>query len=161
MKPLTPAQLRTTIQTALKQLNLYSADAEELLMATCAQESHLGEYRRQLGNGPAMGIYQMEPATFNDIQANYLAYKPSLAAEIAAFASTCPPRPVELIANDAFATAMARTHYLRAPEALPPATDLGAIWNLYKLRWNTPAGAATEGQFRANYARYVTDGAAK
>lgn len=154
MKMLEPDELRKIIQDALKPLNLYSVDVEELLMATCAQESHLGTYRRQI-NGPALGIYQMEPATFSDIQTNYLEYHPSLHAEIAALASTCPPRPIELVTNDAFATAMARILYLRAPEAIPPATDLGKIFWLYKLRWNTPLGAATQEQFVENYNKYV------
>ena len=55
------------------QTVLVSQEAENLLMGTAAQESALGEYIRQLGNGPALGIFQMEPETFDDIVRNYLA----------------------------------------------------------------------------------------
>jgi hypothetical protein len=154
MAALKPDELRTLIQETLKPLQLWSAAAEELLMATCAQESHLGEYRRQI-NGPALGIFQMEPATFQDIWANYLKYKPALESDVCALASTQPPRPVEMVTNDGFAVLLARIHYLRAPEALPAADDIDGLWQLYKLRWNTPLGAATYEQFMANYKKYV------
>ena len=150
---MTAQELRDIIQKALAPLGLWSAGAEELLMATAAQESHLGQYRRQI-NGPALGIYQMEPATFNDLFTNYLQYHPTIKSEIL-FQSHGDASPETLVENDAFATCMARVLYLRAPEALPASTDLGGIWRLYKLRWNTPLGAATHDQFVANYNRYV------
>lgn len=150
-----PQELRDLIRSTLTPLGLYSADAEELLVATCAQESHLGVYRQQIG-GPALGIYQMEPEDFYDIWKNYLAYHPQLADAIRALnTSTVGVIPGELINNDAFATAMARVHYLRAPGTLPAAADLEAIWAYYKAHYNTPAGAATHDQFIANYHRYV------
>lgn len=72
-------QLRDLIKRVLVALDLHSESAENLLIGTAAQESALGEYIRQLGNGPALGIFQMEPATFKDIVQNYLQYKPELA----------------------------------------------------------------------------------
>jgi len=149
-----PQELRDLIKSTLTPLGLYSPEAEELLMATAAQESHLGTYRQQIG-GPALGIFQMEPATFNDIWANYLHYKHPLSDNIRALATHGFVIAGELVNNDPFAIAMARAQYLRAPEALPPAGDLCAIWTLYKLRWNTPLGAATKDQFFANYRKYV------
>lgn len=156
---LEPTELRALIHSTLSPLNLYSAAAEELLMATCAQESALGTYRRQMG-GPALGIFQMEPGTFNDIWANYLAYHSTLATQVTALAATSPPRPIELTTNDPFAIAMCRVHYLRAPGALPGATDLVALWEYYKQHYNTPLGAATAQQFYKNYHKLV-QGAAR
>lgn len=151
---MTPQELRDIIQDALAPAGLWSENAAELLMATAAQESHLGTYRRQIG-GPALGIYQMEPEDFQDIWTNYLAYHPGIATELSRLATTQPPRPVEMVTNDAFATLMARVHYLRAPGALPAATDLNGLWAYYKQHWNTPLGAATQDQFVANYKKYV------
>lgn len=153
-----PQELRDLIKKTLDSLNLYSPGAEELLMATCAQESHLGVYRRQI-NGPALGIFQMEPEDFKDIWLNYLAYKPNLSTDLSALASSQPPRPVEMVMNDAFAIAMARVHYLRAPGLIPDPTDLTAIWNYYKQHYNTPQGAATQAEFVANYRKYVNGSA--
>jgi hypothetical protein len=148
--------LRHLIQTTLEPLLLYSSAAEELLLATCAQESHMGYYRRQVG-GPALGIFQMEPASFHDICVNYLQYHPILDSKINVLG---PRAPDELVNNDALAIAMARVQYLRAPEPLPYPTDLKAIWTLYKLRWNTPQGAATIEQFYRNYKTLVHGDAA-
>ena len=65
-------QLRELIITpALSKLQLYSKDAEELLIFTCAVESDGGTYLKQI-KGPALGIYQMEPRTYNDIWQNYM-----------------------------------------------------------------------------------------
>ncbi len=56
-------QLRELIQVVLKEYDLYSRDAEELLMLTAATESNLGYYIKQKGGGPALGIFQCEPDT--------------------------------------------------------------------------------------------------
>jgi hypothetical protein len=147
--------LRGTIQTVLTPFGLYSPEAEELLMATAAQESLLGKYREQVG-GPALGIFQMEPATFHDIIVNYLSYHPTLDASILALGGQAQ----DMINNDALAIAMARVQYLRAPEKLPAATDLAGIWSLYKKRWNTPLGAAKQIDFYRHYHELV-QGAAR
>jgi hypothetical protein len=145
--------LRGNIQNTLTPLGLYSLDAEELLMATAAQESLLGQYRTQMG-GPALGIFQMEPFDFNDIWANYLHYKP-IAVPIQALFTANIINVQDIVNNDAAAIAMARVHYLRAPGMLPAATDLAGLWAYYKRVWNTPLGAATQQQFYSNYHNLV------
>jgi hypothetical protein len=150
--------LRALIQSTLTPLGLYSADAEELLCATCAQESLLGVYRQQV-NGPALGIFQMEPEDFNDIWTNFLAYKTELSAQIRGLVPGLMVA-ADLVNNDALAVAMCRIHYLRAPGSLPAATDLNGLWAYYKAHYNTPAGAATQQQFYGNYHRLV-QGAAR
>ena len=55
----------------LHDLVLNSTAAEELIVFTCATESLGGTYLKQV-NGPAIGIYQMEPETYNDIWQNYI-----------------------------------------------------------------------------------------
>ena len=52
------AQLKVETESTLKAIDLYSDEAVSLMLGTCAQESAFGRYRRQLGNGPALGIYQ-------------------------------------------------------------------------------------------------------
>lgn len=136
----------------LEYLGLYSDAAVLLLLGTCAQESHLGTYVRQI-NGPALGIYQCEPNTHDDIWDNYLEYKTDLKEKVLAIA----PRDVNnLINNLNYATAIARIHYLRVKAALPSAGNLNAIAAYYKKYYNTVAGKATESQFIANYRKYIT-----
>lgn len=144
--------LRVLIKSTLTPLGLYSADAEELLMATCAQESLLGKYRVQGGGGPALGIFQMEPDTFQDIFTNYLGYHSALYTKVAQlFANPFPPDISELVNNDVAAIAMARVLYLRTPDTLPSATDLSGLWRMYKKWYNSPLGAATQAEFIQHY----------
>lgn len=146
-------QLRTLIiRPVLQNLNLWSEAAENLLMGTAAQESGLGTYIKQ-NPGPALGIYQIEPSTYQDCWDNYLKYKGILANKIRGYCAN--PSAEAMVYNLAFATCMARVKYLRSPEKLPEANDLPALAKFYKLWYNTPAGKATEQQFIDNYKRYV------
>lgn len=137
------AQFRESIvQSTLKDLLLYSTDAEELLIFTAANESLGGTYIRQV-NGPALGIYQMEVETYNDIWQNYLKNKPSLCLIIFSnFDAGFQPSPDRLIYDLRFATAMARIHYARVKEPLPPSNDVDAIYDYYKKYYNTTKGKA-------------------
>lgn len=146
------ADLRALIQSTLTPMGLYSRNAEELLMATAANESHLGEFRRQIG-GPAIGIFQEEPEDFADLYSNFLAFRPHLAAQVNSLSSA---RTVDdLEENDRYAVAICRLHYLRAPGELPAAGDLDAIWTYYKAHYNSEQGAANADAFMACYRKYV------
>ena len=147
------ADLRKLIEQTLTPLNLYTAGAEELLMATCANESNLGQFRTQEGGGPARGIFQMEKEDHDDIWTNFLAYHPSLVAQLHTLSANCLCD--DMINNDPYAIAMCRIHYIRAPGVLPAPTDVEGIWNYYKQHYNTPQGAATHDGFMAKYHRYV------
>jgi hypothetical protein len=130
-------QLRELISTVLRDCNLYSADAVELLMLTAAVESKLGTYLTQI-KGPARGIFQMEPATEKDLWNNYLRYKPHIVSDISKYHIQ---HPDELRWNLAYAILMARIHYLRVPEPIPSGTDkLAAYW---KKWYNTHLGKGT------------------
>ena len=66
--------IREAIREVLTYLGKHSDSAEELLMLTCAVESQLGTYLKQI-KGPARGIFQMEPATERDCWVNFLRMK--------------------------------------------------------------------------------------
>lgn len=153
-------QLRQDIVSpVLKKLELWSLSAENLILGTAAQESALGTYVRQLGGGPALGIYQMEPTTYYDLWTNYIRRKPKLYYMLSKVCSKCGKKDIpdasELMYNLAFATAMTRIHYLRIPELLPQhnsTKDLALYWKRY---YNTPKGKGTVEEFIDNYKRYV------
>jgi len=146
-------QLRELITLVLKHLDPtipYSDNAVELLMLTCAQESHLGTYVKQI-KGPAKGIFQMEPNTEKDIYENYLRYKPDLAMKIRGLSFDCPV-PDDLHANLAYQIAMARIQYFRSPQTIG---DNVTSWaNLWKLCYNTPLGKGTTEEAMANYEKF-------
>lgn len=146
-----PGQLREwVVRPVLRRLGLYSEAAEELLMLTAATESLCGKYLHQVG-GPALGIYQMEPATCRDIYDNYLKYREGLAAEVEKYGSSS----ADLAGNLYYATAMARIHYLRVPEALPSAMDVNGLARYWKDHFNTHLGSGTIIKAVANYQKYA------
>lgn len=138
-------QLRELIiKPALQDLVMLSESAVELLIFTCAVESNGGSYLKQI-NGPALGIYQMEPEDYNDIWQNYLANNNRLLMMLSTnFEVNRMPSEDRLIYDLRFATAMARIHYERISAPLPLANDVDAIWAYYKQHYNTPSGAAVK-----------------
>lgn len=143
------------IQPTLHDLVMNSKDAEELLVFTCAVESLGGTYIKQEG-GPAIGIYQIEPRTYNDLWQNYIYKRPQLCLILASnFQAHLMPDEQRLIYDLRFATAMARIFYLRVKEELPPANDLDAIWNFYKTHYNTSKGSAIQANATFLYHQFL------
>lgn len=139
------------IVPALNAINLYSQAAAELLLGTALQESKL-VYRRQIGGGPARGLFQMEMATHDDIHANYLKYRSSLRNAVLHLKSSLTAKAeAELTDNDAYAAAMARVLYKRAPKALPQAGDVPGMAAYWKQYYNTPLGAGSVDQYVASW----------
>lgn len=136
-------QLRTlVIKPALFDLVMYSEEAVELLIFTCAAESNGGHYLKQI-SGPALGIYQMEPNTYNDIWQNYIKGKNDILLKLLhSFGIINMPDETRLIYDLRFATVMARLHYMRVKEPLPKLYDLDGLWHYYKTYYNTTNGKA-------------------
>ena len=149
-------QLRTyVVRPCLGHLGLWSEAAENLLMGTAAQESHMGTYLHQI-KGPALGIYQCEPATHQDIHENFLNYKAELSKKVINLLSANDQSPVDQLSwNLWYATAICRVHYLRAKGSLPEAGDVAGMAAYWKNHYNTSLGRGTPKEFVANYKRLV------
>ena len=147
-----PDQLREyVIRPALERVGLYSESAEQLLVGTCCAESRLGTYLHQV-RGPALGIYQMEPATHEDIWSNWLKYRPEEARIIRELIGAADwqgdrPNHALLITDLRYATIMARLKYYRSPKQLPQVDDWHGAASLWKQVYNCPMGAGTELHF--------------
>jgi hypothetical protein len=149
------------IKPVLKAMSMWTQNAEDLLVGTCAQESKGGEYLIQKidKNTPietlnqrigAVGIYQMEPRTHDDIWKNYLPSQPKITndmMQVCCFSRK--PTSDMLIYNLYYATAMARIFYHRLQEVIPATLDLQATY--YKSHYNTSVGGATENEYISNY----------
>lgn len=150
-------QLRVEIvRPALKLIGLHSVAAENLVMGTAATESHL-DYVVQLGDGPALGLFQMEGATHDDIWTHYLAYRNQLVREVKAAIKTSVSRPdaERMVWDIRYATLMCRLHYRRRPEPLPDSEDVEAMAQYWKAFYNTELGKGTVEQFVDDYKRVV------
>ena len=148
-------QFKELIETALRKLNLYSEEAVNLLLGTAAQESKFGTYLKQLGTGPAMGVFQMEPETEIDCWKNFLAYRAPLVQKIKDLCGITGPNPEALQWNLYYAIAMCRIKYYRSPKQLPAADDIPGLAVYWKMVYNSEHGKGTATEFIENYKRYV------
>jgi hypothetical protein len=162
-------QLRAfVLKPALRDLGLWSQAAEELLIGTGLVESRF-TYLRQLNNGPALGFWQMEPTTHDDLWSNWLRFRPEFAAALLDEVPELPPRmtlessldkgwrpPLTLLTtNLRYAAMVARLHYRRDPAPLPAADDVEGMGRYYKRVWNTERGRGTAAKFVLLYREHA------
>lgn len=133
------------VRPACFALEMYSQAAEVLVLGTGLVESRL-RYLDQLDAadkpGPAYGPWQMEEATFRDINDNYLRYQWRLKEKLHGLC-THSPRITDLRWNLLYAAAMCRIHYRRVRAALPAADDANGLAAYWKTHYNTPLGKGT------------------
>lgn len=124
----------------------------QFMLAVCAQESNLGLYFKQVGGGPARGPWQIEPATYDDLYANFIRHEDEL---LAAMPKIRGDNPNPLITNLIYSCVIARLCVYRYPEPMPEVDDVRGMYELYKRRFNSLDGAATTSQWLTNWDRYV------
>ncbi len=130
--------------------NYDSKNARFLLLCTAAIESKCGHYIKQI-NGPALGIWQMEPATHDDIWKECdVLFKGSTLVRNVIF-SLAPMGKCgdeALMVSPMYACAIARLKYSMDSEPLPDYNDFKAVYEYYKRIYNTPLGASTYAKFK-------------
>jgi len=140
------------IKPTLKYMsgNYDSLNARMLLLSTAAIESNCGYYIKQVG-GPALGPWQMEPSTEDDIIKNCDAIKGGDFWWRIENLLTDQHGEIEvpsMIASPMYACAMARLKYAMDPSPLPSHDNKKEIYEVYKRVYNTPLGASTWDKFR-------------
>ena len=133
------------IRPALTRMQLWSPAAEVLVLGTALVESEL-RWLLQRPNGPAMGPFQMEPATHFDCWQNWLRFPQNVeirtsVMRMATHYSGDLPDPGEMKFNHLYAAAMCRVKYVRAKPAIPPVKDAAAMAAYHKTFYNSPKGA--------------------
>lgn len=141
-----PAHLLTyVVRPALASLGLPGGvGAEKLVMSTAAKESGGFDALRQIGGGPALSLWQIEPATAKDA----LVRGPVTALQAMRF-MTAPGYSVvdQLPWNLMLGAALCRTIYYLKPFTLPAdptPQDLARIW---KAHYNSVKGAGRVEEF--------------
>lgn len=154
-----PALQRFEKYERWKKLN--SLAAEQLVFCTGLHESHY-KYLDQLDRGsgivlgPALGLFQMEKATFRD-HWTYISGNDEL-LDVFTAALIEGELWEQLTHNLLFAAMMCRIHYWRVPEALPAADDLDGLAGYWKKYYNTRLGKGTIAQFKAACGPYWKEG---
>ena len=141
------------VRPVIRHMGLWSPAAENLLVGTAIVESGL-RYVRQLGGGPALGFFQMEPATHDDIWVRYLSHREDLAEKASHYTGASVIDAQRLVWNTGYACAMARVHYWRRPEPLPHEDDIDGLAAYWKQHFNTRAGAGKAVKFASQYRKH-------
>ena len=130
------------IRPALTKINLWSRSAEELVLGTAIVEGGL-TYLKQHGEGPALGLWQVEPATHEDLYTNYLHFRPDLGMALAELRAAGASMDDNLAANLLYGVAVCRLIYYRRPEPLSEARGMEGQEKFWKQFLNTPPSAGT------------------
>ena len=141
-------QLERTIMAVLLRLPKTTSDysAVQLLMETCAVETHRGVHVTQLKDGPARGIYQMEINTIDDTLTWMKKYHKDQYKAVQVFYNKKESQEWNYRHNVPWQTAMAISYYWRmcgGNDTIKNAVSVDDRASLYKKVWNTHKGATT------------------
>ena len=149
-------QLRDLITRTLKETpSGHSEDAVELLMMIAAHESRLGTYLRQV-DGPALGIFQIEPTTHDDTWEN----GDSICANAQILGIECAVEKLEYDLR--YQIFMARQKLFMISEALPSSEgasseNVSLMSDYCKEHWNTVDGGADAFDYFNAYLDYCVE----
>lgn len=134
-------QLKEAIVKILQKIQLpISEDVVNLISEIACVESNCGDYIKQI-NGPACGIFQIEPNTAKDIINNYLAYRTQYKNKVMSTYINSMTIEENLMYNLAFSVALCRVFFLRISESVPSTVEGRAEY--WKKYYNTVYGKGT------------------
>jgi hypothetical protein len=136
--------LTLIIRPTLIHIGMHSVAAEQLVLGTALVESG-ARHLQQVGGGPALGLWQMEPATCLDLEENYIRHRRDLDLLVEGLrtSTALTDGAFELVGNLYYGAAMCRIHYRRVPSALPYAGDISGQARYWKAHYNTALGRGT------------------
>jgi hypothetical protein len=139
---MTYSEFKAICAEALLDWGLHSDHCVELLAMIAAHESLGGKHRRQIGGGPALGIFQIEPTTHNSVWDN----SDSIRARAQRFGIKEDVNKLET--DDRYSIFVAR-HYL-AMDVTPLPNTPEAMAAYCKNYWNR-TGKATPEKYLNDY----------
>lgn len=128
----------------MRATNSYSLDAMYLMMATAMMESKL-THLKQLPEGPAIGLFQIEPATYFDVIRYLVEVNRYHGDKVLHYLNrgSFPADPLFLASDLALSVLIARYKYWMITEPIPSYKDTPGQAAYYKRYYNTAEGAAS------------------
>ena len=147
-------QLRQTIEAVQERMSIVPSHDNgtiDLLMETAATESHRGKFVKQI-NGPARGVFQMEPATEKDLLSWLKKNHRSIYSEVMFFYNKKMSAEQNLANNVPYQIALTTAHYWRyyGDELVKYSSEIEYRACIWKSRYNTRLG-------KGNVAKYLCD----
>ena len=142
------------VSPALAAIGLSSPEAINLVTGTALAESG-GSYLHQLGTGPALGLWEVEPATLHDTYDRWLQVpaQAPLRALVTALLPVGADIEERALSDLRFGAVMCRLKYRMAPDELP--SDAAGMAALHKSWYNTAGGAASAAANKALFAEAI------
>jgi len=133
--------IKKIIKWTLQELDMYSPEALEMVYKTGLAETgyrHLEQIK-----GPAIGFFQVEPATMNDTWDNYVMYRPDLKTKLWALGYDEKDGVQRVMGSIILQVIFCRLKYRRSPKPLPACGDLEAQAKYWKSIYNSELGKGT------------------
>lgn len=122
---------------------MYSKDVEDLIIATGNAES--GFRALEQNKGPAVGFFQIEPDTIDDVLDNYARYRPTVMQVLLEYGMIQGEEHFSVMSNIALQVAFCRLCYRRVPDPIP--NNLNDMAKYWKKFYNTEKGKGTVKHF--------------
>ena len=141
-------EIKEIVEYSLYKIDSYSDDALALVVRTGMAESG---YRALKGYGegnPAIGFWQIEPATLNDMITNYIHYRSHYKKNLISLGMNFEKDTImSVMSNMAVQAALCRLHYRRDKDPIPSWDDLEGQASYWKQVYNTVKGRGTVKHF--------------
>jgi len=138
--------IKKIINWSLNNLNMNSEDASALVYRTGMAESGY-RHLSQMGSGPAVGFFQVEPATIDDTWNNYAVYRKPIMDILKDMGYDPEDSRMRVMSSIALQAAFCRLKYRRDRLAIPPADDVYAQAAYWKRVYNTVLGKGSVEHF--------------
>ena len=138
--------IKKIINWSLNNLDMNSEDVSVLVFRTGMAESGY-RHLSQMGSGPAVGFFQVEPATIDDTWNNYAVYRNPIMDILKNMGFDPDDSRMRVMSSIALQAAFCRLKYRRDRLAIPPADDLYAQAAYWKRVYNTVLGKGSVEHF--------------
>ena len=142
-------EIREIAEYALYKIDCYSDDALALVVRTGMAESGYRALKGYGKNNPAIGFWQIEPATMYDMMRNYIIYRAPYRKALEELGMKFKGDDIEIsvMSNMGVQAALCRLHYRRDSKPIPSWDDLESQGKYWKRVYNTIKGRGTVKHF--------------
>ena len=138
--------IKKIINWSLNNLDMNSEDVSVLVFRTGMAESGY-RHLSQMGSGPAVGFFQVEPATIDDTWNNYAVYRKPIMDILKDMGFDPNNSKISVMSSIALQAAFCRLKYRRDRLSIPPADDIYAQAAYWKRVYNTELGKGSVEHF--------------
>ena len=142
-------EIKEIVEYSLYKLDCYSDDALALVVRTGMAESGYRALRGYGESNPAIGFWQIAPATMYDMMRNYLRYRKKYKDALKELGMKFKGDDIEMsvISNMAVKAGLCRLHYRRDKYPLPSLDSIETQGKYWKRVYNTHKGKGTVKHF--------------